>query len=41
MDTDQLIRTLAADTGHQARPVGFALMLALYRGAGLVSDVLY
>src|SRR5437899_772476 len=29
MDTDQLIRTLAADNPHRARPVGFALMLAL------------
>jgi hypothetical protein len=28
MDTDQLIRTLAADNTHRARPVGFALMLA-------------
>jgi hypothetical protein len=37
MDTDQLIRTLAADNPHRARPVGFALMLALYRGAGLAS----
>ena len=29
MDTNQLIRTLAADNTHRARPVGFALMLAL------------
>ena len=25
MDTDQLIRTLAEDNTHRARPVGFAL----------------
>jgi hypothetical protein len=29
MDTDQLIRSLAADNLHRARPVGFVLMLAL------------
>jgi hypothetical protein len=29
METDQLIRTLAADTAHRARPVGFVLTLAL------------
>jgi hypothetical protein len=29
MDTDQLIRTLAADNPHRARPVGFVLALAL------------
>jgi hypothetical protein len=29
MDTDQLIRTLAADSAHRARPVGFLLALAL------------
>ena len=33
MDTDQLIRTLAADNGHRARPVGLALMLALLAAA--------
>ena len=33
MDTDQLIRTLAADNAHPARPVGFALMLALLAAA--------
>ena len=33
MDTDQLIRTLAADNGHRERPVGFALMLALLAAA--------
>ena len=29
MDTDQLIRSLAADNGHRPRPVGFVLALAL------------
>jgi len=29
MDTDQLIRTLAADNTHRSRPVGFVLALAL------------
>jgi hypothetical protein len=29
METDQLIRTLAADNAHRARPVGLALALAL------------
>lgn len=33
MDTDQLIRTLAADNAYRARPVGFALMLALLAAA--------
>ena len=33
MDTDQLIPTLAADNTHRARPVGFALMLALLAAA--------
>jgi len=33
MDTDQLIRTLAEDNSHRARPVGFALMLALMAAA--------
>jgi hypothetical protein len=33
MDTDQLIRTLSADNAHRARPVGFALMLALLAAA--------
>jgi hypothetical protein len=33
MDTDQLIRTLSADNAHRARPVGFALMLALMAAA--------
>src|SRR6267143_1478385 len=29
METDQLIRTLAADNAHRAPPVGFVLALAL------------
>ncbi len=33
MDTDQLIRTLAADNAHRARPVGYSLMLALLAAA--------
>jgi hypothetical protein len=33
METEQLIRTLAADNTHQARPVGFVLMLALLSAA--------
>jgi hypothetical protein len=33
METDQLIRTLAADNAHRARPVGFALTLALLAAA--------
>jgi len=33
METDQLIRTLAADNGHRARPVGFVLALALLSAA--------
>src|SRR6476646_1158355 len=33
MDTDQLIRTLAADNSHRGRPVGFVLMLALLAAA--------
>ena len=33
MDTDHLIRTLAADNAYRARPVGFALMLALLAAA--------
>jgi hypothetical protein len=33
MDTDRLIRTLAADNEHRARPVGYALMLALLAAA--------
>ena len=33
MDTDQLIRTLAADNAHQARPVAVVLALALLSAA--------
>jgi hypothetical protein len=33
MDTDQLIRTLAADNSEPARPVGFVLALALVAAA--------
>jgi len=33
MDTEQLIRTLAADNSHRARPVSHALMLALLAAA--------
>jgi hypothetical protein len=33
METDQLIRTLAADNAHRARPVGFVLALSLLAGA--------
>ena len=33
METDQLIRTLAADNGHRARPVGLVLALALLSAA--------
>jgi hypothetical protein len=32
METDQLIRTLAADNAHHARPVGFVLALSLLAG---------
>jgi hypothetical protein len=33
MDTDQLIRSLAADNAYRARPVGFVLALALLAAA--------
>jgi hypothetical protein len=33
MDTDQLIRSLAADNPHRARPVGFVLAVALLAAA--------
>jgi hypothetical protein len=33
MDTEQLIRSLAADNSHRARPVGYMLMLALLAAA--------
>jgi hypothetical protein len=35
MDTEQLIRTLAADNQHQARPVGMVLALSLLAAAPL------
>ncbi len=40
METDQLIRTLAADNAYRARPVGFVLALALAVGSpGFDGDV--
>ena len=33
MDTEQLIRSLAADSSHRTRPVGYVLMLALLAAA--------
>ena len=33
METDQLIRTLAADNVHRAQPVGFVLTLSLLAAA--------
>ena len=33
METDQLIRSLAADNAHHARPVGLVLALALLAAA--------
>jgi hypothetical protein len=33
MDTEQLIRSLAADNSHRGRPVGYLLMLALLAAA--------
>jgi hypothetical protein len=33
METEQLIRTLAADNAHRARPVGFVLTMALLSAA--------
>ena len=51
METEQLIRTLAADNAHRARPVGFVLAFALLAavpvsvamflaGLGVRSDVM-
>ena len=40
METDQLIRTLAADTRQRAWPVGLVLALALL-AAGLVSTAMF
>ena len=41
METDQLIRTLAADNAHRARPVGFALALALLAAAPVSVAMLF
>lgn len=41
MDTDQLIRTLAADNPHRARPVGFVLALALLSAAPVSAGMFF
>src|SRR5258705_381959 len=41
MQTDQLIRTLAADNAHRARPVGFVLALALLAAAPVSVAMLF
>jgi hypothetical protein len=41
METDQLIRTLAADNPHRARPVGFVLALALLAAAPVSVAMLF
>ena len=41
METDQLIRTLAADNAHRARPVGFVLALALLVAAPVSVAMLF
>ncbi len=41
MDPDQLIRTLAADHDHRARPVGLVLTLALLAAAPLSSLIFF
>jgi hypothetical protein len=41
METDQLIRTLAADNAHRARPVGFVLTLALLAAAPVSVAMLF
>jgi hypothetical protein len=41
MDTDQLIRTLAADNTHRGRPVGFVLMLALLAAAPVSAAIFF
>jgi hypothetical protein len=41
METEQLIRTLAADNAHRARPVGFVLALALLSAAPVSVAILY
>jgi hypothetical protein len=41
MQTDQLIRTLAADNEHRARPVGFVLTLALLAAAPVSAGMFF
>jgi hypothetical protein len=41
METDQLIRTLAADNPHRERPVGFVLALALLAAAPVSVAMLF
>src|SRR5712672_1292164 len=41
METDQLIRTLAADNAHRAPPVGFVLTLALLAAAPLSMAIFF
>jgi hypothetical protein len=41
METDQLIRMLAADNAHRARPVGFVLALALLAAAPVSVAMLF
>jgi hypothetical protein len=41
MDTDQLIRSLAADNSHRARPVGLVLMLALLAAAPVSAGMFF
>src|SRR6195256_6703931 len=41
MDTEQLIRPVAADNSHRARPVGFVLMLALLAAAPISAAMFF
>ena len=41
METEQLIRTLAADSAHRARPVGFVLAIALLAAAPVSIAIFY
>ncbi|HET7124368.1 MAG TPA: DUF1109 domain-containing protein [Bradyrhizobium sp.] len=41
METDQLIRTLAADNTHRARPVGFVLALCLLAAAPISAAIFF
>ena len=41
METDQLIRTLAADNTHRERPVGFVLALALLAAAPVSAAIFF